>query len=242
MDERQIAWYRLRGLGLTCLCSLVFFIGAYVANEKSVAVSGQVEQTGLPVCSVETDEKQIALTFDAMQEKGSLDSILNTLKSCGVKASFFVTGQWVEAFPDEVQAIAADGHDIGNYSQSYQEMTGMTRKEIQQEIQTLHEKVWELAHVEMKLFRAPYGKYDTELIDTVKQSGYLPISWSIDSQDWKEYGANDLIRTILQDQNLEEGAILRFHCSSASTAEALPELISALQEQGYELVPVSQMI
>jgi peptidoglycan/xylan/chitin deacetylase (PgdA/CDA1 family) len=213
-----------------------------VANEKSVAVSGQVEQTGLPVCSVETEEMQIALTFDAVQEEGHISEILRILKSCGVKASFFLTGQWVETFPDEVTAIAADGHDIGNYSQSYQEMTGMTREEIQQEIQTLHEKVWEIAHVEMKLFRAPYGKYDTELIDTVKQSGYQPIGWSIDSQDWKEYGAKELIQTVLQDQKLEPGAILRFHCSSDSTVQALQELITALQEQGYELVPVSQMI
>ncbi len=242
MEEKYIFWYRMRGLGLTCLCSLVFFFGAYVANQRSVAVSGSVNGVEIPVCSVQTDKKQAALTFDADIESGSTQTILKILEAYDARATFFVTGSWVENNPETVRQIAAAGHDIGNHSQNHRNMTELTKEEIWQEILPVHEAVYELTGIEANLFRAPYGAYDDDLVKTVKMSGYMPIRWNVDSQDWKNYGTDSILQMVAANKNLENGSIILMHIGADYTAMALESVITALQSQGYELVPVSEMI
>lgn len=242
MEERYIIWYRMRGLGLTCLCSLVFFIGAYVANQRSVAVSGAVNGTELPVCSVQTEKKQAALTFDADIREGSVGTILKILEKYGVKASFFLTGSWIEAYPEEVKQIAASGHDIGSHSQSHRNLTELTAEEIQQEIQEAYEAVFALTGTEVKLFRAPYGAYNREVTETVKKCGCMPVWMNVDSQDWKNYGVDAIRRMVAENENLDNGSIILMHSGADYTAMALESVITALQSQGYELVPVSGLI
>lgn len=242
MEERRIIWYRMRGLGLTCLCSLVFFIGAYVANQRSVAVSGSVNGIELPVCCVQTDKKQVALTFDADVGSESTRTILKILEKYNVKAAFFLTGNWVAAHPEEVKLIAAQGHDIGNHSQSHRNMTELTKEEIQQEIQAVYNAVRELTGKEINLFRAPYGAYDKKLIETVKMSGCMPIQWDVNSQDWKNYGVDSILQMVTENEHLGNGSIILMHNGADYTALALESVITTLQNQGYELVPVSQLI
>ena len=114
MEEKEIpiVWYKLRGLGLVCLCSLVFFIGALVTEQKSIAVSSTAQEVLAPVCSVETEQKKAALTFDVDLSNENTQTILNILEKYSVKATFFVTGTWVGKYPEEVKKIAAAGHDL----------------------------------------------------------------------------------------------------------------------------------
>ncbi|MDO4324143.1 MAG: polysaccharide deacetylase family protein [Lachnospiraceae bacterium] len=244
MEEKQyqIAWYRLRGLGLVCLCSLVFFIGAYVTNQKSIIASSTVNGQRIPVSCVQTEEKKAALTFDTVWGNDQTRVILNILEQYGAKATFFVTGEWVDRYPEDVKAITAAGHEVGNYSQSYRDMSGMSKAEIQTEIQTVHDKVWKLTGTEMKLFRAPYGDYDNELIDTVKQSGYLPVMWDVDSEDWKDYGIEAIIQKVTENPHLGKGSIILLHSDAKYMPQALEAVIAKLQEQGYELVPASELV
>lgn len=244
MEEKQcqIAWYRLRGLGLICLCSLVFFIGAYVTNQKSITASSTVNGRRLPISCVQTDEKKVALTFDTVWGNEQTETILNILEKYGAKATFFVTGSWVERYPEDVKAIAAAGHEVGNYSQSYKDMSGMSENEVRTEIQTLHDRVWKLTGREMKLFRVPYGDYDNELLDTVKRSGYLPVKWNVDSEDWKDYGTESVIQKVTESPHLGNGSIVLLHNDAKYMPQALETVVERLQEQGYELVPASQLV
>lgn len=244
MDEREryIVWYRLRGMGLVFLCSLLFFCGAYVAEQKSITVNGMGDGRRMPVCCVQTDQKKLALTFDAAVGNKNTQTILNILDKYGARATFFVTGSWVEAYPDEVKQIAQAGHDLGNHSQNHKNMTELTKSESQSEIQMLHEQVKELTGVDMNLFRPPYGDFDNELLDTVRLSGYLPIEWNVDSGDWKDYGADSVLSTVIQSPDLGSGSIILLHNGADYTAQALEQMIVTLQEQGYELVPVSELV
>lgn len=242
MEERSIIWYRMRGLGLTCLCSLVFFIGAYVANQRSVAVSASVNGREMPVCCVQTDKKQAALTFDADLENEATGTILKILEKYNVKATFFLTGAWVEAHPEDVRQIAAKGHDIGSHSQSHRNMTELTKEEIQQEIQAVYNDVRQLTGTEVKLFRAPYGAYNDEVIQTIKMSGCMPIQWDVDSQDWKNYGVDSILQMVIGNEHLGNGSIILMHNGADYTAQALESVVAGLQSQGYALVPVSELI
>lgn len=208
----------------------------------SITVSSSVGGRELPIYCVETDKKQVALSFDAAWGNEDTKRILEILKKHDVKVTFFMTGGWVESYPEDVRAILADGHDLGNHSENHKNMSQISDEECQEEIRKVHTKVQELTGYEMCLFRPPYGDYDNHVIKNVQKCGYYPIQWSIDSLDWKDYGADDIVKRVVESDKLNNGAIILMHNGAKYTADALDAVITGLQEKGYELVPISQLI
>lgn len=238
----QIAWYRLRGLGLICLCSLVFFAGAYVTNRKSITASSTVDGRRLPVSGVQTAEKKIALTFDTAWAGGQLSVILKILEAYGARATFFVTGEWAQQHAEDVKAIAAAGCEIGTYGQRYEDMSGMAKLEIQTSLQQAYDTVQRLTGREIKVFRAPYDAYSDLLIDTVKMSGCMPVRWDVDSEDWKDYGVESIIANVTEQPQLCNGSVVRLRSDAAYLPQALETVVMQLQEQGYELAAAGELV
>lgn len=236
-----ILWYRLRGLGLVGLCSLVFFAGAYINNQKSVEAGNIFYGNSMPVCSVQTEKKQAALTFDTVGD-ADVRNILDILSKDQIRAAFFVTGEWAENHPEEIRAIADAGHDIGSYGMNYIDMGKLTKTEINEELTQAHEAVQELTGVEMNLCRAPYGDCSGNLLETAQLNHYLTVQWDVDSGDWKDYGQDAVIANVTQSGNLKNGSVIRMHSGAKYTAQSLDAVIRGLQEMGYELVPVSQLV
>ncbi len=236
-----ILWYRLRGLGLVGLCSLVFFAGAYINNQKSVEAGNIIYGDGMPVCSVQTEKKQAALTFDTIGD-ADVQSILRVLDEDQVRAAFFVTGEWAKDHPEKIRAIADAGHDIGSYGMNYTDMGQLTKTEINEELAQAHETVRELTGVEMELCRAPYGDCSSNLLETAQLNHYLTVQWDVDSGDWKDYGQDAVIANVTQNGNLKNGSVIRMHSGAKYTAQSLDAVIRGLREMGYELVPVSQLV
>lgn len=223
----------------------VFVLGAIRYVPEVVSVTTSVDGKEMPICSVETARAQVALSFDPV--RGAEDpeetyEILKILESHGVKATFFVTGVWVEEHPREVEAIHAAGHDLGSLGESYRDMTGLDREEIEARLTGVHRRVKELTGVEMELFRPPLGAYDNELIRTAGESGYYTVQWSVDSMDWKDHGADAIAEAVCTHEDLENGAIILCHNGAKYTVQALGPLLDQLSSQGYEVVPVSRLI
>ncbi len=153
-----------------------------------------------------------------------------------------MTGGWVEKYPDDVKRICEAGHDLANHSENHKNMSQLSDSECQNELIKVHNKVKELTGKEMNLFRPPYGDYDNEVIINAKNCGYHTIQWSIDSLDWKNYGVDSIIKTVTQHKNLQNGGIILMHNGAKYTAEALPTIIETLQKDGYQIVPISELI
>lgn len=211
-------------------------------NPALISVHSTVNGRELPIYNVQTDEPKISISFDAAWGNDDTSKILEVLKKHQVHATFFMTGGWVESYPDDVKAILADGHDLGNHSENHKNMSQLSVEEIQSELMTVHNKVKELTGYDMFLFRPPYGDYDNEVIQTVKGCNYYPIQWSIDSLDWKNYGVEDLINRVCNSDKLQGGAIILCHNGAKYTAEALDQLLTGLEEKGFQLVPISELI
>jgi peptidoglycan/xylan/chitin deacetylase (PgdA/CDA1 family) len=167
---------------------------------------------------------------------------MDILEEHNVKVTFFMTGGWVDEYPDCVKELVERGHDLGNHSQNHYDMTTISKSEKESELQSVHDKVKELTGYEMFLFRPPYGAYDNELIETAYAMDYYPIQWSVDSLDWKDYGVDSIIDTVCNNKALDSGAIILCHNGAKYTAEALDEMLTNLEEQGYEIVPISEII
>lgn len=221
---------------------LLFVTGLYLSLNREISVSNTVNGKELPIYSVQTDKPQIALTFDAAWGNEDTSRILEILRNHDVKVTFFMTGGWVENYPDDVKAILADGHDLGNHSEHHKNMSKLSDDECKQELLSVHEKVKELTGYEMFLFRPPYGDYDNHVIKDVQSIGYYPIQWSVDSLDWKDYGTNEIIKRVCDNKDLANGSIILCHNGAKYTADALDTLITKLEDMGYEFVPLSKLI
>ena len=147
-------------------------------GSNSCTTAGERE---LPVYCVETTENVVAISFDAAWGNEDTDKILSVLQKNNVKATFFMTGGWVEKYPEDVKKICEAGHDLGNHGENHKNMSQLSEKECEEELLKVHNKVKELTGCEMNLFRPPYGDYDNDVICKATECGYYTIQWSIDT-------------------------------------------------------------
>lgn len=232
----------LRKKFLLPMVMILFICGTTFGISKIVHVSNTVNGRELPIYSVETGEKKVGLSFDAAWGNEDTQDILNILADYNVHATFFMTGEWVDHFPEDVKRIQAMGHDLGNHSQNHKNMSQLSNEECKEELMTVHNKVKVLTGVEMDLFRPPYGDYDNEVIQSAKECGYYSIQWSVDSLDWKDYGVDSIVKTVTQHKELKNGAIILMHNGAKYTKDALPKVLEILQAEGYKIVPISELI
>ena len=237
--EKRKRW---RNRGLFVLAAAAALVGSFQYISSYSTVSGNVNGREMPICSVEMEEKKVALTFDAAWGNEDTTRLLEILEKHHVQATFFMTGDWVEKYPKEVLAIKEAGHDLANHSETHRSMIWLDKEEVKKEVLDVHEKVLELAEVEMRLFRVPYDNYDDDVIRVIQACGYYPIQWSVNSLDWKDYGAENIIETVLGSAELKNGAIILLHNGTKYTADALDGLLTELEKKGYQMVPVSKLI
>jgi len=195
-----------------------------------------------PIHSVETDKNVLAITFDAAWGAENTEYLLNILSEKNVKATFFLCGYWVKNYPDLVKKIHGSGHDIANHGNTHINCSDISKEQVQEEILGTHEKVYDLIGMEMDLFRPPYGAYNSVLMEMAKELGYHVVKWNVDSFDWMNKGVQFETDHVLNNKNLQNGAIILFHNGAKDTLEALPAIIEGLRAKGYEFVSVSELI
>ena len=229
-------------IGIVVL-SVLLVIGLSVKFlPDAITVSSSGRKRDLPIYCVATDEKKVALSFDAAWGNEDTKTILDILAKHNVKVTFFMTGEWVRKYPDDVKAIAAAGHDLGNHGENHKQMSRLSKEQNVEEIMKVHNRVKELTGIEMNLFRPPYGDYNNTVVGTARDCGYYTIQWDVDSLDWKDYGADSIVKKCTQHKKLGNGSIILLHNGAKYTPEALERVIIGLKDQGYELVPISQLI
>lgn len=179
--HRNLSFHHVSFRTLLISASFLLLALSALTIPAVVSVSTTVGSRELPIYSVETDHPQIALTFDAAWGNEDTEAILDILERNQVRATFFMTGGWVDAYPEDVKAIAAAGHDLGNHSESHPEMSKLSKDEIREELMCVHTKVKELTGQNMTLFRPPYGDYNNQVIQTATECGYFTIQWNVDT-------------------------------------------------------------
>ena len=239
--EKLILFTKIGAIVLTSFALLATSFFVYPEN-RAVFNESLLHEKELPIYCVEKEKPQISISFDAAWGNDDTASLLATLKKHKVKATFFMTGGWIEKYPDDVKAIAAGGHDLGNHSENHKQMSQLSAAQCKEEIMKPHEKVKKLTGKDMILFRPPYGDYNDTLIRVCRENKYYPIQWDVDSLDWKDYGVDSILNTVLNHKALGNGSIILCHNGAKYTADALDALLDGLEEKGYQVVPISQLI
>jgi peptidoglycan-N-acetylmuramic acid deacetylase len=184
----------------------------------------------------DTNKKEIYITFDAGFENGNTERILDALKKHGVKATFFLVGNYFETQPKLVKRMAEEGHTIGNHTYSHPDMSKIGDiQSFQTELQKNEALYRDVLGSEMpKLYRPPQGKFCEENLKMAQQLGYSTVFWSLAYVDWytedqptPEQAFSKLLPRI------HPGAVVLLHSTSSTNAEILDELLTKWEETGY---------
>lgn len=185
----------------------------------------------------EENQKQIALTFDDGPNPETTPSILNALKAKNVHATFFQLGSNAERYPNLVKRVAEGGHEIGSHTYHHYNLPKYPRATIQKEITDTDKAIYLATGKLPKFIRPPYGAVNATVAEV---AGRPIIQWNIDSRDWATKNAGKTITQI--QQTITNNGIILMHDIQPSTAEALPQLIDWLTQQGYKLVTIDQLL
>ena len=218
------------------ILSLVFM----TSKGEGLASVFNAQEKLLPIYSVDKEDKTIAISFDAAWGDEFTQEILDILKKEDIKTTFFLVGMWVDKYPEQVQAIADAGHELGNHSSSHPDMTKLDKNKMKEELNSTNEKISKYKKFDTFLFRPPFGAYNNDLIKTVEELDGYTIQWDVDSLDWKNEGAEQIVNRVVS--NVKPGSIVLFHNNAEYTTQALPTIIKELKDQGYTIVSISELI
>ena len=194
----------------------------------------------LPIYSVDTEKKQIAISFDCAWGVDYTDTLLEIMEKEKVVSTFFMVEFWAEKYPEYVKKISDKGHDIGTHSTTHSYMSKLDKESIVKELTESSQAITAITGRGVELFRAPYGDYNDRLIETATELGLYTIQWDVDSLDWKNLSASSITKRVCD--GVKKGSIVLFHNNGLHTAEAIREIIPKLKAEGYEFVKIADMI
>ena len=235
---RGAGWLAAHAVSLLSFALLLTISAAYVGAlpDTVSVVSGKRE---LPIYCVNRDDNKISISFDAAWGGDKTLGILELLDEYNIKTTFFLVDIWTQKYPELVKEIVARGHEIGNHSTSHPQMSKLNETQIAKELNTQADNVLAIAGVRPVLFRPPYGDYNSRVITTARAQGFVPIQWSVDSLDWKNRGAQEIINRATK---VKSGDIVLFHNDSQYILDALPAVLKYYAENGYSVVPISEIL
>ncbi|MBQ8425229.1 MAG: polysaccharide deacetylase family protein, partial [Clostridia bacterium] len=147
----------------------------------------------VPIYSVETNEKKVALTFDAAWGSDKTEKIVQILKENDVGGTFFLVGFWIEENKDKVKMIDDAGLDIGTHSNTHPKMSTLSSEKIKEELSVSMNLIKDITGKDVKYFRPPFGDYNDNLINVATGLGLKTIQWDTDTLDWKGLSANEIL-------------------------------------------------
>ena len=225
----------LSGVALLAAVALIFTL---VNSPAIVGVSATTRK--LPIYCVKRDNKCVSLSFDAAWGNEDTQQLIDILAKYDVKATFFVVGDWVDKYPESVKALSDAGHEVMNHSNDHAHFSKLTAQQITDNVNACNDKIEAVTGTRPTLFRCPYGEYDDHVVQALTDMGMYTVQWDVDSLDWKDLSAGEIKSRVLK--GVQAGSIVLFHNAAKHTPEALPGIIEGLLADGYEIIPISEIL
>jgi peptidoglycan/xylan/chitin deacetylase (PgdA/CDA1 family) len=188
------------------------------------------------------NQPRIALTFDAGGDVPAAPRILKILEKHHLHVTFFITGNWAQQNPDLVRQIWKAGHEISNHTMTHSSLTQLSDTQICAEMKGAESVLSRITgHTTRPYFRPPSGDRDDRVRQLIANLGYLTIYWSTDTIDWAPSMTSQGITDRVMN-NLGNGAIILMHAGSNVEADTLDSLIPRIQQQGYQIVTVTEVL
>lgn len=196
----------------------------------------------------QTNKKIVALTFDDGPYSPYTEQVLDVLGEYHVPATFFVVGQNVEKYPELVQRIVDEGHQLGNHTYHHVDLLKIDRKTIEDEIDSTNRVIKNVTGTTPHVVRPPHGFRDPVVMEIMAERGLKVVEWSIMSRDWTNPGVEVIVdRTLAKVKNgsiilLHDGDGISSKASRIQSVEATRRIIQTLSAQGYQFVTVDEIL
>jgi len=193
---------------------------------------------------------KVALTFDDGPDPKWTPKILEILKEKKAPAAFFVLGTQGQHYPDLLERIVREGHEVGNHTYSHQNLTETGDEQISLELNATTRLIEAVTGHSTAFFRPPYNSDGTptqpgemRALRVARDLGYLTVTQSIDPDDWERPGAEAIVQRVKSQR--ETGSIILMHDGGgdrSQTVAALPTIIDWLRSRGDVIVPLGDII
>lgn len=213
-----------------------------VSTGSEVAVSSQKKRvTDTVVAPLPVDAGgQVFLTFDGGATDAGFDSIIDSLRRYRIKCTFFLTGKFVENYPEKSRLLLSEGHEIANHSMNHPNMKNFSSEKIAVEIAAAEAAFGKiLGRRGAPFFRFPFGAQNKKVEHIVEELGYHPVYWHIDTIDWREDPVNTIISRV--DNKLRRNSVILMHLGSRNGAKALDRILNIITGRGYTLARLSDL-
>jgi peptidoglycan/xylan/chitin deacetylase (PgdA/CDA1 family) len=215
--------------------------GPVPRNPDMALDSNFSKSSGVTFSRVPVAGNYIAITFDDGPHPQNTTRLLDILRARNIKATFYVIGRSVDLYPQVVRRTVAEGHEIGNHSQTHRLLSKLGDSELREEMRRCSDAIARASGVKPRTMRPPYGgllQRQRELVHA--EFGYPTILWSVDPLDWKRPGAGVITSRILA--GTSSGGIVLAHDLHAQTVDAMPATLDGLLRRGFKFVTVSQLL
>ena len=194
----------------------------------------------VPIYRVDTQEQQVAISFDAAWGADKTQEIIDILKEYNVTATFFLVGFWVDEYPEMVKAIDEAGLEIGTHSNTHPDMTKLDSATIKSELETSINKIKEITGKDVKVFRPPYGAYNNTLLKVCSELNLKAVQWDVDTLDWKGLSAGEVTDRVMK--KAQNGSIILMHNNADNVCDSLRLTLDWLTKKGYKVTSVGELI
>lgn len=187
-----------------------------------------------------SDEKHIAFTFNISWGDEKVYDILEILHKHGVRATFFVSGEWAERHPQILDAITEREHELGMLGYRYKNYLEQEIAQVRKDIVFAKNIFDKLGYKQMRYIRPPSGLFNKEIISLSESLDLEVVHWSIASNDWENPGVEAIVKESIKATN---GDIILFHASDVAkqTASALEPIINDFKKRKFTFVTISQL-
>lgn len=226
-------------LGILCLA---VGTGRYAGQKTYGTGTGVRETSGEPAVrkedqEQEATEKKIALTFDDGPHPKYTELLLDGLKERDVVATFFVTGENAQNYPDIIRREQEEGHLVGNHTYSHMQLTSRNRETFREELVKTNEILEDITGEKVSFVRPPYGSWDKSF---EKELNMFPVLWNIDPLDWCSHNADCIAAKVVEKAG--DGDIILMHDYYETSVTAALEVVDALQKRGFQFVTVEEIL
>jgi len=184
---------------------------------------------------IDKSKKMIALTFDDGPNYNT-SKVIDVLNKYDIKATFFVLGSRAINNKDILKKMADSGMEIGNHTYNHLLLTKYDENKIRSEIEDTSEVIYSATKKRPKLLRPSYGSVNNK----IKKVANMPIIiWDIDTLDWKYHNSKRITSRVVN--KVRDGDIILMHDIYSASLNALSNIISILQDNGYEFVTIDEL-
>ena len=205
-------------------------------RQDTTAPASQEVSTG-KIAGEEDVAKKIALTFDDGPHPRYTEQLLDGLKERNVVATFFVTGENAQNYPNIIRREQEEGHLIGNHTYSHIQLTSGNRETFREELVKTNEILENITGEKVSFVRPPYGSWDKSF---EKELNMFPVLWNIDPLDWCSHNAECIAAKVVEKAG--DGDIILMHDYYDTSVTAALEVVDVLQKRGFQFVTVEEIL